>query len=125
MKKMNGQKKKKHYERINPDTGEIIELLPEYNAMSRKKGIGKEWITSYANDVYNAQPGKVIFKGRPVNAPRYYDKQLEKWDPDKYELIIEHRQKEGRKYSKDRTPNRLHAREQVALAQIKQLKRTI
>lgn len=125
MKKINGKKQKEHYERIDPETGEIYQLLPEYTEASRRPGIGRSWIEKYTADVYDALPGKVIIRGKEANAPRYYDKQLEKWDPEKYELIKEHRIHEGRQHAADNTRARLAVRELVAEAKISHLKRTI
>lgn len=125
MKKINGKQKQKHYEKVDPTTGEIIQIQDEYNEMSRAQGIGKTWIQKYAADAYDALPGKVIVNGKEANTPRYYDKQLKKWDADKYELLLELRQLEGRKHAADQTPRRLRAREEVAAAKISHLKRTI
>lgn len=124
-KKITGKKQKQHYEKIDPTTGEIINLLPEYNEMSRRPGIAKAWIDKYTADVYRALPGKVIVRGKEANAPRYYDKQLEKYDPEKYELIKLNRVKNGRKHAADGTRARLAVRETVARARISSLKRTI
>lgn len=125
MKKINGKMKKNHYEKIDIDTGEIINIQPEYNEMSRAQGIGKTWITKYAADAYTALPGQVIVRGKTANTPRYYDKQLKTWDPQRYELLIDERTKSGRKRAADNTPSRLKVREAVTQAKIHQLKRTI
>lgn len=125
MKKINGQQKQKHYEKINIETGEIIKIEPEYNEMSRATGIGKKWIEKYKSDVYDALPGQVIVRGKQSNAPRYYDKQLKLTDPAKYEIILQTRETEGRKHRVDQTPARLKVREQVAEATMSKLKRNI
>lgn len=124
-KKITGKKQQKHYEKINPETGEITNLLPEYNEMSRRPGIGKNWIEKYTADVYTALPGKVIVRGKTANAPRYYDKQLEKWDAEKYEIIKHKRKIEGRKQAQHGTQARLAVREAVAKAKLTTMKRTI
>lgn len=125
MKKINGKQKEKHYEKIDKETGEIHTIQPEYNEMSRAQGIGKGWIEKYTADVYQALPGKIIVNGKLGNSPRYYDKHLENTDPDRYEIIREHRQREGRKHLHDNTPRRRAAKEIVTLATLKQLKRNI
>lgn len=125
MKKINGQKQKQHYEKLDLETGEIKTIEPEYNEMSRAQGIGLAWLNKYAADAYEALPGKVLIRGKEANTPRYYDKQLEKWDPAKYELIKEHRELEGRKHHADQTPARLKVRQQVTEAKLNHLKRTI
>jgi hypothetical protein len=126
MKKINGKKQEQHYEKIDTETGEIYSIIPEYNEMSRATGIGKTWIKTYTADVYDALPGKVILKGKAKNSPRYYNKYLEEIDPEKYEIIMELRKEEGRKYSDGHnTQKRLNVREQVTTAKLKALKRSI
>lgn len=125
MKKINGKNQKQHYEKINPDTGEIITIQPEYNEMSRRSGIGLDWITKYTADVYNALPGKIIVRGKTANTPRYYDKQLKTWDPEKYDILKDTRRRESWDRANDNTPKRLATREAVTLAKISQLKRSI
>jgi hypothetical protein len=39
MKKVNGSLKQSHYEVIDYDTGEVVDLKPEYTTMSRRPGI--------------------------------------------------------------------------------------
>lgn len=40
MKKITGDRAEEHYRRVDPLTGEVFDLLPEYNDMSRRPGIG-------------------------------------------------------------------------------------
>lgn len=123
MKKITGQQQKKHYEKIDHDTGEIIELKPEFNNMSRKQGIGKAWLERFEADVY--PHAKVIVRGHKTNPPRYYDKQYKKTHPTEWEAIEYDRFLEGQKHHQEQQPHRLRAREQVAAAKISQLKRKL
>ena len=49
--------------------------LPEYNDMSRRPGIGREWWFKYAKQEYDY----VVVDGRKLSTPRYYDKLME-WE---------------------------------------------
>lgn len=65
----------KPYEKVNFETGEIVNVEKEYCNMSRKYGIGKKWYEKYKSDVYPND--KVIVNSFPVNPPKYYDKLFE------------------------------------------------
>lgn len=123
MKKITGNQAKTHYEKTDPETGEIYRLEPEYNNMSRMPGIGHAWLEKYSRDIY--PEGKVIVRGKQTNTPRYYDKQYAKMEPLKYEDLQYGRYVEGLLHQEDQLPHRLKARETVAAAKIRQLKRNL
>ena len=52
MKKMLGRSAKDYYTRIDPCTGEVYEVLPEYTNMSLKPGIGHDWYQKYKSDCF-------------------------------------------------------------------------
>lgn len=100
------------YERVDPATGEIHQVEPEYCSMSRKPGLGREWLKKYWRDIYPAD--YVVMKGQKMPVPRYYDKVLEQMDPQLLEEV-----KERRAMERDKTNDaeeRLRAMEQCALA---------
>jgi hypothetical protein len=74
MKKVNGQAKKSHYEVIDYETGEIIDLKPEYTTMSRKPGIAGDWFDKYHPDVYPSD--SIHVDGREMRPPKFYDKKI-------------------------------------------------
>lgn len=122
--KINGDQAKRHYEAIDLETGEIKNLKPEFNQMSRNGGIGLHWLNKYTADVY--PHGKVVRRGgASFNAPRYYDKQYEKQFPTEFEQLKLERITEAHMRRKDNTNRRLQDKETVAKAQAKMLKRTI
>lgn len=123
MKKITGQQAKKHYERIDPNTGEIIDIKPEFNQMSRGQGIGKAWLERFETDVYPS--GKVIVRGIQTQPPRYYDKQYKKLHPLEWEALEYDRHIKGKEQHQEQQPHRLQAREKVAAAKISMLKRKI
>jgi hypothetical protein len=112
----------KPYERYNDFTGEITEVLPEYSTMSRRPGIGHNWISKYKLDCYPKD--FTTIRGMRMKPPKYYDKYLHAIDPELYDEIKSGRQYQGY-LSDDNSVSRLRQREQVKEAQNKQLKRSL
>lgn len=56
---------------------------PEFALMS--KGLAAGWLKLYSDDVYPSD--EVISSGRQAKPPRYYDKQLERIDPELHQSI--------------------------------------
>ena len=130
MKKVNGALRDKPdeitglrpYERILPDTGEVVEVVPEYTTMSN--GIGKSYYENYSSDFYrNDNSSGVYINGHDTTVPRYYDNLFQIDNPEKMAEIKEQRVKDMRKHAHDNTPERLADRETVKKAQISFLKR--
>lgn len=88
MKKITGDEGKHHYKKglVNPETGEIteIEIQPEYNRMSTRPAIGKEWFENYNKEIDKNQ---LHINGRTVNVPKYYLRRLKAVDPARYEIL--------------------------------------
>ena len=67
------------YTRVRPETGELIDVHPEFARMSRNPAIGSRWLEQYWTDVYPRD--YVVVDGHKAKPPRYYDKWLEKHYP--------------------------------------------
>lgn len=92
MKKQRGEGAKEHYSNwIDPITGEITEVKPEYATMSRRPGIGKSWFEQYKDDVYPND--YCVIRGHEVPPPRYYDELLKEYYPEEYEEVKAKRKK--------------------------------
>jgi len=87
-KKVRQRDEPEHYTRVDPATGELVELQREYGRMSRRPALGKRWIERYWRDVYPRD--YVVMDGHELKPPRYYDKWLEAYRPD---LMIEVRER--------------------------------
>lgn len=122
--KITGERAKKHYEVIVPETGEIIQLLPEYVTMSLKPGIGKRWYEQFSSDVYPAD-FVVVAGGRKYAPPSYYDLLHELQAPDDFQRVVLERVKKARTRAGDSTPERLVVREKVRKSQLKQSIRSL
>jgi len=121
MQKINGERAEEHYKRYD-FLGEYS-LVPEFNEMSRKPGIGGDWLRFHMKDVYTND--KIIINGKETNVPKFYDKILKRLDPEKLRDFKEIREWNGYQQRADNTPERLAVKEQVTIAKIQQLKRTI
>lgn len=63
------------YTRVDPDTGELVSVTPEFARMSRRPAIGKRWIEKNWQHVYAHD--RVVIDGHEMKPPRYYDKWME------------------------------------------------
>ncbi len=124
LKKMTGAKADDHYLRCD-DYGVAYWLEPEFNTMSRRPGLGKNWIDNYQDDVYPSDeipiPGVGIVKG----VPRFYDEALKTADPDLYETIKSSRAKYARSHPLEFTPQRLEDKFKCQKALKKHLRRNL
>lgn len=122
MKKVTGDAAEQHYRQVDTETGEIIDLLPEYITMSLKPGIGLKWFEQYSTDVY--PDDFVIADGQKAKPPAYYDRKL---PPEQLAEIK--RKREARaltpKVRANNTPQRLSDRKKVKEAAAQALKRKL
>jgi len=120
LKKVTGEKADDHYARIDPDTGEVVQIQPEYVTMSRNPGIGKGWFDRYRSDVFPED--EVILAGRRFRTPRFYDNLI---DDDELKSVKKKRLDNMAKRGKDLTPERLIQRHEHAILTAKNQKRTL
>lgn len=81
LKKINGREAEDHYTRVNPQTGEIFKILPEFSQASLKPGIGSGWFEKFGmTDIFPRD--ECVINGVIGKPPRFYDKLLERVDPD-------------------------------------------
>ena len=105
------------------DTGEIAQVQPEFNKMSLKPGIGKDFYKKYTSDIYPQD--YIILRGKKVKPPKYYDKQYKIDQPYEYDELLYMREKNAKLNSEDNTPERLFVKEQVTMAKLQKLKRNL
>jgi len=109
MKKVTGHQADDHYRRIDPDTGEVYELDPDFNKMSLKPGIGAGWFDKYKTDVYPLD--EIIVRERQMKPPKFYDRLLERHAPKIFHKIKAKRKAVAKIISPDNTEARLRTRE--------------
>lgn len=123
MKKITGDLAARHYEYIDPETGEILQRVPEFARMSRNPAIGKRWFQQFKHDIY--PDDTVIYAGgRKAKVPAYYDKLYAREGLQLHTLKLKRKEDAATRKS-DATPARLKVRAEVKAAQIKQLKRSL
>lgn len=112
-KKVNGSMAAEHYERVDPITGEIYQLTPEFSSMSLKPAIGKGWLDKYKTDVYPSD--EIIVDGHRVKVPRFYDKHYEITNPEAFNKIKDKRWNNAKKpkIKANNKPDRLEVREKI------------
>jgi len=129
VKKVLGDAAEEHYWWFDRETAEWFSLKPEFAVMSRggrgrgSGGIGKTWLDDFKDDLYIKD--YVHMRGVPMNAPRYYDKLLERMDPARLRYLKDQRVKSAKRNKDDNTYERLVAKEKVKFAQLTQLKREL
>ena len=72
VKKITGDLAKEHYVRLNEQTGEIVNIRPEFSTMSRggeHGGIGRRWYEQYKKDLHK---GFVTIDGKTFPVPKFY-----------------------------------------------------
>lgn len=109
MKKLGGVLAEETYgERVDQETGQVdFYRHPPYATMSRRPGIGQEWLNKFQGDVFPSD--EVIVNGRKTRVPRYYDEQL---DPGELEVVKGERRKRARRHKKNNSSERLTVREE-------------
>lgn len=122
-KKITGPRAEDHYSRVNPSTGEIVQLTPEFARMSLKPGIGSTWLEKYRSDVYNYD--QVIINGKSRRPPKFYDKKQALHDPDQMEYLVHKRTSKALDNFANNSRERLAVREQVLKAKLNQKERQL
>lgn len=125
LKKIKGPLADEYYESFDVD-GNRTFLMPEFVRMSRGNashkggacGIGAKWLELYGGDVFPADEVPVPGAGVKKGVPRYYDKILERNDPELYESIRDKRRKYMNENKDEFTARRLEAKHKVKKARI-------
>jgi len=114
MKKATGPLAEKRYSRLDPKTGEVWQVRPEYVTMSRRPGLGSTWFDRYASDVFPAD--EVVHEGRRFRPPRFYTSKLPEAEVEG--LKLERRRKVMSRKA-DLTQERLAVRERCAVSRLR------
>lgn len=116
-KKLTGELAKEAYEGIQP----------EFVNMSRKPGIGRNWLEKYCSDVYPYDEVIIESNGkyRKMSPPRYYDNYYESLNPDSLEIIKNKRIERAEKKAWEICEaGRLDAKEKYQISKFKDFKRS-
>jgi len=118
VKKITGSDAARHYEIVDNETGEIYIREPEFARMSRRPGIGSDWLKKYYSDLY---PKGYVTDGKGVKIPppEYFNKLYEKWFPEEMEQLRDSRKQEVFERYNDANIERMEAREKIQKAKLK------
>ena len=92
------------YQRIDGNTGEIVDIQPEYATMSRNPGIGKTWYEKFKDDIF--PDDCVVYQGKRTRTPNYYRTLLAKSDPELSDQLASARLRQSARHKADQTPAR-------------------
>lgn len=123
-KKITGDKAEEYYKKVLADTGEVVRVIPEFAQSSNRPGLGAEWFDKYGmTDVYPRD--ECVVRGQICKPPRYYDKLLERVNPEMFLDVKKRRDEKRRDMEDDNTYLRLLAKERCMVARMKKLVRRI
>lgn len=88
--------------------------IPEYSTMSRRPGIGRDFLEKYVTEIY--EHDTIIVRGHEMRPPKYYDRVLERRDPDTYYIVRDNRLNEP---SRKASPREREARETTTRSRLK------
>ena len=109
MKKINGKMAEEHYQG----------RLPEYNTMSRRPPIGKDWYLKYGK--HSQDHDLIIINGKKMKPPKFYDRLFEQENETMYKLQKGKRKLDNEKRKFNSTPERLQVREEIAIMRLDKL----
>lgn len=114
-------------QQLDERTGEIYEVHPEYARMSRgrggTRGLGHAWIEEYLDTVYPRD--SVVFNGREIKPPKYYDKILQQTDPELWKRVCDKRRKQFYENAEENTDQRREIKEFCKLKKTESLRREL
>lgn len=96
---------------------------PPYVTMSLKPGIGHTWLEKWQDEVYDTD--YLVIDGTKRRPPKYYDRVLERNDPELLAKIKADRLSRQREHRDDNTPRRLETKEKVLDGKLSLLRRDL
>lgn len=121
MGKITGPLADEYYTRYDGVTGECWKVEPEFNVMSRRPGIGREWYDRYKRDAYPSD--SIHVRGVAMRPPKFYDRMYEIENPEGMVALRKERVKRVRANRSEQTAERLAVREAVTSSKLEMLGR--
>lgn len=117
-KKVLGKAADEHYNnKLNTETGEIYNVVPEYITMSRRPGIGRDFFDHFPDDLFPKD--FIVFDERRFKVPKYYDALYEKIDAEHLAEIKKSRKEKAERHRENNTSERIRVREKIAQKKLK------
>lgn len=102
--------------------GHYDDRVAPYNTMSRRPAIGQRWIDAYSGDVYGYD--RIVTEDNKfLQPPKFYDKWLEKRDPDRLKQIKAERRDKAQASPDYDKWDRLKTKEQIIKMSIDKMER--
>lgn len=120
-KKLTGGAAQAAYRRIDA-AGHVWHVEAPFGFRSTHPGIGAEWFKKFRADVF-PWDAVTLKGGFQMKVPRYYNRLLEKADPQLLEELKWQREQAMREMAADRTPERLAVRAEVLEARLRTQRR--
>lgn len=120
LKKVTGELAADHYQRVDPVTGELRQVRPEFVLCSRRPGLGLGWFERFKGDVFPHD--EVAHAGKLHAVPKYY---FERLSEEEAAPLKARRVARARKRAGDVTPDRLVVRETVLRSRLSRLRREV
>jgi hypothetical protein len=95
------------YRRVDPATGEVYEVAPQFLRMSLKPAIGFRWYEQFKADCFS---DFLVIDGKKVPVPRYYRRRLAAEDPELWRQMTARRVARMQQHREDQTDSRLLVR---------------
>lgn len=111
------------YTRLSSETGEIVQVEPEFSVCSRKPGIGTSWYDKYNRDAFPSD--FLVHEGKKHSVPKFYFNKYKASDEKAAKTIKCKRIVSMSKKFDDNTIWRLKVREKVQAARLNKLTRSI
>jgi hypothetical protein len=125
MKKINGELAETHYQRYDEQTQDMFLLMPEFIRVSTRPGLGYQFFEQYKDTNWYTRD-TCILEGKEFPIPKYYDKLMERHDPERMAAVKAKRiAKALERNPLDQTDSRLRVREEVKQAMTSTLSRQL
>ena len=122
LKKINGEEADDHYTRVDPRTGEITYITPEFIRSSKRPAIGRGWFEKYRKDL---DKGFITIRGKKMQFPDYYKMLLQEHYEEDWMAIADLRKNSVDPLDPDNTLDRLRVKETLRKKRTNQLKREL
>lgn len=120
VKKVTGPQAEEAYCRVDAESGECVEVRPEYATMSRRPGIGSAWLSRFKKDVY--PDDFVVHDGRKFRPPSFYDRRLSESE---LQATKDERKRRALLRPGEGSEARLKVRESVCSSRVRRLRREV
>lgn len=121
-KRLTDEENAEAYKIVDPETGEIYQVEPEFCLMSRRPGIGRNWMEQHKKDT---DKDYITINGTVMSLPKYYDSILQQWDEEEIKNRKAKREAKARKKKDEYTDERLRVKQKVKEASLEFLPRQL